>query len=358
MQKKNERVDRLIEYIELLAEGPVSPKTFEAYRSAVEAATAVEVNTALEHLIAQAEDIPATEIPVARFIRSVGKSLEAQPLPSYDPASLIGELSKENEAIAEELLRLQEVGKALGRTAELIPLIEAVDSFDLLEHHYVRLQNELFPLFEAASEEHSCVKLMWSLQDDVLAARKAVLVHDGVDRADFWRLYGRYYVLAGLLSFRETYILYPVVAQVVPAEDQRATAVGTGFVSSTGTLSNEELERIFQHLPFDIAFINSEDRVAYYSDPPHRIFPRSPQVIGRLVQNCHPPKSVGTVEEILRSFKAGESSEAEFYLTLKGRFIHIQYFAVRSEDGTYLGTMEVSMDATHLRSLVGEKRLL
>ncbi|HHT81073.1 MAG TPA: DUF438 domain-containing protein, partial [Spirochaetales bacterium] len=96
----------------------------------------------------------------------------------------------------------------------------------------------------------------------------------------------------------------------------------------------------------------------FYSDPPHRIFPRSPAVIGRKVQNCHPPKSVGTVEKILTSFKEGSEDSANFYLTVGGRFVHIEYFAVRNEDNVYLGTLEVTQDATHLRELVGEKRLL
>jgi len=76
------------------------------------------------------------------------------------------------------------------------------------------------------------------------------------------------------------------------------------------------------------------------------------------VQNCHPPKSVHTVQAILDSFKEGREDSAEFHLVMKGRFIHIQYYAVRSTDGEYLGCMEVTQDATHLRSLTGEKRLL
>jgi len=137
-----------------------------------------------------------------------------------------------------------------------------------------------------------------------------------------------------------------------------APASPAAFASKTGSLTQDQLEAIFNVLPLDIAFIGSDDRVKFYSDPPHRIFPRSPAVIGRLVQNCHPPKSVAVVEEILRTFKSGERDSAEFWLDLHGKFVHIEYFAVRGPDGTYLGTLESSMDATHLRSLEGEKRLL
>lgn len=41
-----------------------------------------------------------------------------------------------------------------------------------------------------------------------------------------------------------------------------------------------------------------------------------------------------------------------------GRFISIEYFALRDDDGEYLGTLEVSQDLTAKRALTGEQRLL
>jgi DUF438 domain-containing protein len=43
---------------------------------------------------------------------------------------------------------------------------------------------------------------------------------------------------------------------------------------------------------------------------------------------------------------------------MKGRFIYIEYFAVRDKDGGYLGTVEFTQDLTELRKLEGEQRLL
>jgi|LSQX01.1.fsa_nt_gb DUF438 domain-containing protein len=359
--RQEARIDLLCEYLDRLVEGPVSKELFERYRPIVEDATPFEVNHALEHLLADSDDIAACEVPVARFIRSVGKALEKQTLPVYAEGTLLFQLNEENEAIASDLTGQQELNKRLQQRPEL-PLsvvLDEVASYEALEEHYIRLQNELFPLFEASGEAHSCVKLMWTLQDEVLASRKALLAYSSDDRPAFWRIYGRYYVLSSILSFRERYILFPVVHRSLQGETGvREKSAMASFVSRTGSLTAEQLERIFALLPFDISFIGSDDRVKFYSDPPHRIFPRSPQVIGRLVQNCHPPKSVSTVEEILASFKEGRADEAEFYLVLNGSFVHITYYAVRSADGTYLGTMEVSQDATHLRSLMGEKRLL
>jgi len=81
-------------------------------------------------------------------------------------------------------------------------------------------------------------------------------------------------------------------------------------------------------------------------------------VIGRAVQNCHPPASVHVVEKILDSFKRKEKDQAEFWLTLKDRFIHIRYFAIYDRKGEYRGVVEVSQDVTDIRALKGQRRLL
>jgi len=136
-------------------------------------------------------------------------------------------------------------------------------------------------------------------------------------------------------------------------------ANGSGLIDlATGRLPQQVLNAILCNLPVDISFVDADDRVAYYSDSAHRIFPRSAAVIGRNVKNCHPPKSLDMVTEILEKFKRGEQDKAEFWLELGGSFVHIQYLALRDEKGNYLGCLEVGQDATHVRSLTGQRRLL
>ena len=126
---------------------------------------------------------------------------------------------------------------------------------------------------------------------------------------------------------------------------------------ATGQLSPEELIAIFKLLPVDLTFVDAADQVRWYSDIPDRIFPRTKSVIGRSVYNCHPPKAQPKVKKILTSFHEGTSDREEFWFSLHGeRFIHLEYIAVRREDGTYLGCLEVGQDATYLRSLKDEKR--
>jgi hypothetical protein len=97
--------------------------------------------------------------------------------------------------------------------------------------------------------------------------------------------------------------------------------------------------------------------VRFYSEG-ERIFPRSPGVIGRRVQNCHPPASVHKVQEIVDAFRAGEKDVAEFWIDMQGKFLHIRYFALRDTAGAYRGAVEMVQDATHIRALEGQRRLV
>ena len=115
---------------------------------------------------------------------------------------------------------------------------------------------------------------------------------------------------------------------------------------------------MLKNLPFDMTFVDENDRVRYYSQGRERLFPRSPAVIGREVQNCHPPNSVHIVEKILEGFRRKEKDTAEFWLNLNDRFIHIRYFALYDQEGAYRGVVEVSQDVTEIRALKGQKRLL
>jgi hypothetical protein len=137
-----------------------------------------------------------------------------------------------------------------------------------------------------------------------------------------------------------------------------AGRIGVGaMVLPTGALNLDELLGIFQTLPVDLTFVDADDRVRFFSEGPDRVFVRGRAVLGRKVQHCHPPSSVDSVDRILDDFRAGRQNAAEFWIKMAGRFIHIRYFAVRSEAGAYLGTLEVTQDCTRIRALEGEQRL-
>ena len=122
--------------------------------------------------------------------------------------------------------------------------------------------------------------------------------------------------------------------------------------------STETLEAVFDTLPVDLTFVDEADTVRYYSKGDERIFRRTPAVIGKKVQDCHPQKSLHKVEQVVGDLKSGRRNVAEFWIDLQGRKIYIRYFAVRDKAGKYLGTLEVTQDITDLQKITGEKRLL
>jgi PAS domain S-box-containing protein len=125
-----------------------------------------------------------------------------------------------------------------------------------------------------------------------------------------------------------------------------------------GRMTLEQINLMLQAIPFDLTYVDENDKVLFYNRGEERVFPRSAGVIGREVRFCHPPKSVSMVLEILEEFRTGRKSVAEFWINFRGKTIHIRYFAVRDHEQKYKGVIEVSQDITDIKKLEGEKRLL
>ncbi|MFD1483644.1 DUF438 domain-containing protein [Lacticaseibacillus baoqingensis] len=126
----------------------------------------------------------------------------------------------------------------------------------------------------------------------------------------------------------------------------------------TGSMDLGELTNVLRLLPLDLTFVDATDTVRWFSDSGERVFPRTTAVIGRLVKDCHPPKSVDKVEKILHDFHAGKQDHADFWINLHHeKMVYIRYFAIRNPAGAYLGCLEVTQDISKIQQLEGEKRL-
>ena len=282
--------------------------------------------------------------------------------------------------------------------------LELYDQIRRYPVHYQRKQNQLYPLLEQKGFDRPTTT-MWNfddlIRDEIREA--AELLEKGEEE----RFIAAQPVLVAhvrdLMEKEET-ILYPTsLALITPEEfedmksgDQeigfaffsventsspvsQPQASGAAFAAdlqallskygysagpqqeldvTTGKLTLEQINLIYKHLPVDISFVDENELVKFYSDTDHRIFPRSKNVIGRQVVNCHPRKSVHIVKEIVEKFRSGEQEKAEFWINKPGVFIYIVYIAVRDAEGRFRGVLEMMQDCTHIRELEGSQTLL
>jgi len=159
------------------------------------------------------------------------------------------------------------------------------------------------------------------------------------------------------------YCLYDPLTEWTPewADKQsinEAQKSGSHIQLPSGGFSAEELLCILNTLPVDITFVDKDDKVKFFNQSSDRIFQRNRAILNRDVRHCHPPASAHIVDKIIEDFRSGAQSSAPFWINKGGKFIHIEYFALRNEKGEYLGTLEVSHDLSHYRSLEGEQRIL
>jgi DUF438 domain-containing protein len=271
-------------------------------------------------------------------------------------------------------------------------VFKLVDDLNLLldiDKHYSRKENLLFPYLEKYGI-YGPTQVMWGIDDHIRDAIKDV-------KQKLMNYNGEKQFVIDILTFvirevsemifKEENILFPMALSTLTEDEWikiahesdeigfcltspagvwkperkavQGEAISDGFIKmETGILSLKQLELMLNHLPVDITFIDKDDVVRYFSHGKERIFARTKAVIGRTVQNCHPPRSVHTVEELLADFKAGRKESEDFWIKFKDKYIYIRYFAVRDEQGEYIGTLEFTQNISPIQAIEGEKRIL
>ena len=322
------------------------------------------------------------------------EALEKHEIPDAPPGHPVHTFMKENRASEEIMDQIEAlVGKMGTPPNEEIykgcqkDLGVLIDRLSKINIHYLRKENQLFPLLEA-HDISGPSQVMWAIHDDIRALIKTVQRSiSGAAPQEAVSTIKDLTATIREMTYKEDNILYPMSLNTLTDNDWAKVKEGEaeigfawvepeqGWVSSetaekmqvgetepinldTGSLSKDLINLMLVNLPVDLTLVDEDDRVAYYSNGKERIFPRSPGIIGRKVQRCHPPDSVHAVEKILEAFKNGKRDSAEFWIQLGGKFILIKYFPLRDGNGSYKGCLEVSQDITEIRQLEGEKRLL
>lgn len=308
------------------------------------------------------------------------------------PGHPLHTLLKENEAIGELIRELlpehlyayaadgsEDVREALKEDLALLGQIDL---------HYLKKENLLFPYLEKYGVT-APPKVMWGVDDEIRSLIKsAAAALSEADREETKRRAEEAVEKIGEMIFKEENILFPMLRETLTPDEWKRIAdeyegIGyclihdvpawhptpvaavpvkeareeDGVVFPTGVLKKEELVRLLDTLLFDITFVDKDGTVKYFSQAADRIFPRTKAVIGRKVSNCHPPASVQIVEKLVAQFQSGEKDHEDFWIPMGEKYVLIRYFAVRDEQGKFLGTLEVTQDIAPIQKITGEKRL-
>ena len=311
---------------------------------------------------------------------------------------------KENEEMKRLLLAVEDLVQYPMIKNQWLELYDKISQYPI---HYKRKQNQLYPMLERKGFTRPTTT-MWTFDDmvrDEIREAERLLREDQEEA--FIKQQERVLLYARDLMEKEEFILYPTSMALISEEefedmksgdqeigfaffevehkttenkvetqpneqnnfanDLQALLTKYGYSAAgggdkldvtTGKLTLEQVNLIYKHLPIDISFVDENELVCFYSDTDHRIFPRSKNVIGREVMNCHPRKSAHIVREVIDKLRSGEQDRAEFWINKPGLFIYIIYVAVRDKDGKFRGVLEMMQDCTHIRALEGSQTLL
>jgi len=401
-----ERQQKIKSAIKRVHDGEPYEEVKEEFAEVLRSATPQEISEIEQALIAEGlpvEDIQyLCDVHVAMF----RESLDEQPSADMLPGHPIYTFRTENELVTIVLndvrntLRKLQQSQTADLTAKLQENIEKLKEFD---RHYERKENLLFSYLEKVDFSGPS-SVMWGIHDDIRKGWKkmseALSSREKLDLIEIQNINQIFTPVENMMRemiYKEERILFPTAIERLAEADwlaiyaqeddfgfsyvqrgddwpdkgsqqKREPTMDTikenkeikmkQFPLMTGDLSISQINRMLTRLPVDLTYVDENDTVLFFSETPERIFKRTAAIIGRKVQNCHPPQSMDKVQQILDDFKAGTRDNAEFWIQMNGMFIHIEYFAMHDEEGNYKGTLEVSQDLTRLRELEGEKRLL
>jgi len=391
-QKQQERKNRLLAFCTQILKIDKPLDAVEKNRDIMDTVTAEEVIWVVDEMVKQFPDMENLKTGINKILNLFHKSLQNKAETELPENSFLYYLKVDNDEMDEKLKMLKPMIRQVNKE-ELTETLrkDLTDKFtDLLafDAHYTIKENILFPFLEKHWSDYRCVQVMWSFHDDIRRNLKEIiqlLQGNSFDIDEFNHLAGLIFFNMYAIKFREERILFPQILKNIPEKDllqmlRESLDMPWSYIKpqleikmiemnekeqksgeinlQTGILFPEQIRLMLNHLPVDITYVDENDKVRYFSSPKKRIFPRSVSIVGRDVKNCHPPESVHVVEQIVEAFRNGEKDKADFWINMNNETILIQYFAVRDEQGTYRGVIEVSQEISEIKSLQGENRLL
>ncbi len=395
INNNQERVEDFYKFSLGIINGENGTELIKTHKLSLDKITPTDIIAVVDKLMIDKIPFDKLKKGINRILNVVYKTINEFP---YDKPTdaFFSHMIAENNELDIRLKKIMPLIKQINKNLDNNIVSELKEKItDLLQfnNHYVKKENVLFPYIEKILPDYRCVNLMWLFDDDIKSDIKLiiqVLNSQNIDIKELNRLFGTLYFTMYAIIFREEKLLFPIAINALEENElnelyEQSFEIGFSFIDTpekikfkkqktqqildidskntvldfeTGKMTLDQVLLIFNNLPVDVTLIDENDEVKFFSTPPHRIFTRTKAVVGRKVQNCHPPSSVHIVEELLESFKNGTKDRELFWIEMGKMFVFIQYYALRDENGKYIGTLEVSQEVSEIRNLKGEKRLL
>lgn len=308
------------------------------------------------------------------------------------PVHLLKEENRAFRVILEELEQMVEHFSRhltdLQNTEKVAQLEKTLIRLGEFHKHYHKKEKLLFPIMERAGY-HTPLRKNWLLDDQIRALYQAVkkqIIRLPYD--DFSRFQTRYTIFS--TKFRQNMIieeqlLYPSCQLLFTEEDwthiaNESDAFGYAIIQAPQEkwggvyeekqevnvvkgggefLTVKEAELILNNLPLEITYVDKNDVFKYFNkitEASEMILVRTPISIGRNVANCHPPKSLKKVMQIVRDLKSGKRQSEEMWFKMRGKYVHITYKGVFGEEGEFLGILEYVQDIQPFFELPTEEK--
>ncbi len=387
------RKEVIKQVIRELHDGKSVDEVKQKFEEAFSGVSATEISEAEQALIS--EGLPVSEVQrlcdvhSAVFkgsIEEIHRETDPIKIPGH-PANVLVLENREIEKIIEKKI-MPYLGNSDRDSVE--SLKNGFDELLKIDIHYAKKENLLFPYMEKYGIT-APPKVMWGVDDEIRADLKLVSsdLSYGVINEDIKKSINDVINRVNEMIFKEENIMIPMLLDVMTQDEWKKAAddsaeighmlrwvpewkpeaeakeeikeemsVPGAITLPTGVLQIDELVHMLNTLPFDITFVGKDDTVKYFSQSNERIFPRTKTIIGRNVSNCHPPASVHIVEGIVEDFKSGKKDHEDFWIKMKDKYVLIRYFAVRDNNGEYMGVLEVTQDIKGIQEITGEKRLV
>lgn len=395
------RQEKLKEVIRELHEGKTVEEVREKFAEVIEGVSAKEISMMEVELVK--EGLPIEEIQnLCNVHAAVFKgSIEEIHHPEEVPGHPVYTMKEENKAIVEliEKTIMTNLGKFKNHDSDenRFALISDINLLWDIDKHYSRKENLIFPYLEKYGIT-SPPKVMWGVDDEIRAKIKNVKLSLTAYKGNKDEIIENINLALTEIKemiFKEESILFPMCldtltedewvkiydesdeigyALIAPEskwnrarvnveqktkEESADAQVDSGYIKfETGILSSKEISCILNTLPGDMTFVDKDNIVKYFSQGKERIFARTKAVIGRTVENCHPPASVNVVDKLVDDLRTGKKDSESFWIKMGEKYVLISYYAVRDENGEFLGTLEFSQDIAPIQAITGEKRLM